>query len=235
MDKKIFLRLFYVLFLVPLILFSTAFFLISSRVRKGFFLSREQLISFTLSSIDKLYISQLVCGEDHRFYLHHGCDPIAITRAIIRRLRNGKLEGASTLEQQYVRTCTARYEITLNRKLEEIAISTLLSLSSNKDTIAYSYLKQAFYGHSITGINDALIKLQEVYENKYTGPYESAALISLLKHPFPKVISIQWRIRHTRRLLYIKNIHEKVFLRHIPIHKSYIYSLSPRLNSLNKS
>src|SRR5208337_2064528 len=57
----------------------------------------------------------LIAAEDHRFFNHGGVDPIALVRAIVRFHLRGRLQGASTIEQQLVRTVTMRYDRTVLR------------------------------------------------------------------------------------------------------------------------
>ncbi|MAA66350.1 MAG: hypothetical protein CL581_16460 [Alteromonadaceae bacterium] len=65
-----------------------------------------------------IYLRQaLVVAEDHRNQLHYGIDPIAILSAFAGRVFKGKKRGASTIEQQFVRVITQRYERTVRRKI----------------------------------------------------------------------------------------------------------------------
>ncbi|MDR1887446.1 MAG: transglycosylase domain-containing protein, partial [Prevotellaceae bacterium] len=50
------------------------------------------------------YAKALVAFEDRRFYSHRGIDPIAVCRALIRNIRQGRtVEGGSTISMQAVR------------------------------------------------------------------------------------------------------------------------------------
>ena len=60
----------------------------------------------------------VVAVEDHRFFSHHGIDPIAVARALSHNLRGGgRSEGASTITQQLARTLFLSRERTVSRKL----------------------------------------------------------------------------------------------------------------------
>ncbi len=203
MDKKIFLIFFYSCTSIPIILISATLFLVSKRVREGVRISQENLVIPPATFHNSFYISRLICGEDHRFYNHTGCDPIAIVRALFRNFRYAKLEGASTIEQQYVRTCTKRYEISFSRKLEEIAVSTILSITTAKDTIAHSYLMHAYYGHSIDGLMGVVAKLKEIYKTDFEDQEMAAAVVSLLKNPIPQNLTDKWEKKHKQRLFHI--------------------------------
>ena len=181
------MRPLYLIFSFPIILLSAIYFLLSKSVKEGLYVSRAKL-SYSISNPDINLINYLVAGEDHRFYNHAGFDPIAIIRAILKRFQGIRIEGASTIEQQYVRTCTTRYEVTISRKLEEIAIASLLSLLERKDVIAYSYLNNAYYGDNLKGFANAIKNLSlENLENIKIISNE-ALIISLLKNPFPNTI-----------------------------------------------
>ncbi|MHB8368624.1 MAG: transglycosylase domain-containing protein [Leptospirales bacterium] len=67
--------------------------------------------------IPPLFIVGLIAAEDRRNALHPGVDPIAMVRAGLVRIRHKKVEGASTIEQQFVRTVSGRYKRSLQRSL----------------------------------------------------------------------------------------------------------------------
>lgn len=96
-------------------------------------------------------IRTLVVGEDHRNSLHFGVDPIAILRSVKVRIFEGKRQGASTIEQQLVRTITGRYEKTSKRKFREQILAVMLSSKFSKDDLAACYLMVAYYGASLVG------------------------------------------------------------------------------------
>ena len=114
-------------------------------------------ISNLHSSIDKiltgsqlnfeadLLINSLVVAEDHRFFFHEGIDPFAIFRASIKTLI-GHMQGASTIEQQLVRTITKDYEKTLRRKLREALLASTLRRRFTKREVAWTYLLIAYFG-----------------------------------------------------------------------------------------
>lgn len=195
-----------VLILIPCIFL----FMANKQVRRNVGLSRERLCIPSGTSQERVRILLLICGEDHRFYNHIGWDPIAILRAIFRYYRHGKLEGASTIEQQYVRTCSARYKISLTRKIEEIAASTILSIMTRKDTIAYSYLVHAYYGASISSLDGAVVRLKEIYECDFTERELAPGIVALFKTPIPQNPTSLWKIKHQQRWLYIKKRYEQL-------------------------
>ncbi len=92
-----------------------------------------------------LLINSLVVAEDHRFFFHEGIDPFAIFRASIKTL-NGHMQGASTIEQQLVRTITKDYEKTLRRKIREALLASTLCRRFTKREVALAYLLIAYLG-----------------------------------------------------------------------------------------
>ena len=65
------------------------------------------------------FATVLFVAEDHRSQLHSGVDPIAIGRAFWVWLRWHRRQGASTVEQQLVRTILRMYAPTFLRKIRE--------------------------------------------------------------------------------------------------------------------
>ena len=199
------MRPIYLIISAPVIVLSFIYFLLNKRVRHGLYVSRAKLSHKKISSLDINLIGYLVAGEDHRFYSHAGFDPISIFRAISKCIKYKKIEGASTIEQQYVRTCTRRYDVSIFRKIDEIAVASLLSTLEHKDEIAYSYLEQAYYGNGIHGINGASASLNFTGNGNFESISHEAAIISLLKHPIPNKISGAWVRKNKSRAMHIQN------------------------------
>ena len=98
-------------------------------------------------------IETLLVAEDRRNLYHYGIDPVGIIRAIWSILRSKGIQGASTVEQQFVRTITASYERSIRRKLKEQALAIAISKRRDKLQIASAYLCIAHYGHNLDGIS----------------------------------------------------------------------------------
>src|SRR5688500_3586107 len=65
----------------------------------------EQRRDVPLAQISTYFKDAVIAVEDHRFYLHPGIDPIALTRATIHTLRSDSAtQGGSTITQQLART-----------------------------------------------------------------------------------------------------------------------------------
>lgn len=134
----------------------------------------------------------LVSGEDHRHALHPGFDPISICRAIWRRFFEGKREGASTIEQQIVRTILEDHRYSIRRKVVEIILSTIVSATYPKKTLPIIYLSMGYYGWRMSGYKQACRRLK--LHSDHLTIMEAASLVARLKYPQPRVASIR-RIR----------------------------------------
>lgn len=152
-----------------------------------------------LSPLDVKLTQALLAGEDHRYLFHRGVDPIGIARAIVRTL-GGRLEGASTLEQQLVRTLLGDYRISFRRKAREALIATTLADHFSKAEILSAYLSVAHFGHEIRGIQDAIFKIQTP---KSIQNHACAYLISHLKYPRHAISNEHFYRRRISRTLRI--------------------------------
>ncbi len=96
--------------------------------------------------------------EDSGFYSHHGVEPFAVLRAIIRNLQNGDLfggQGGSTITQQVVKNKLLVSEKKISRKLKEWVLAVKLEQISTKDEILELYLNEVPYGGTKYGIEEA--------------------------------------------------------------------------------
>ncbi|MPY69603.1 MAG: hypothetical protein GEU92_05915 [Alphaproteobacteria bacterium] len=146
----------------------------------------------------------LISGEDHRNGKHPGFDSVAIGRAIWRRIAYGKREGASTIEQQLVRTVTGRYERSIRRKAKEIILAALVSAYYPKYILPSIYLSIAYYGWRMNGYQQACRRLHFTPNSLQFA--EAASLVARLKYPEPKsapsirTLQIQRRSEHLMTL-----------------------------------
>jgi membrane peptidoglycan carboxypeptidase len=146
-------------------------------------------------------IIALIVAEDKRFFTHNGIDWYSICRAFWSTFVRGKLQGASTIEQQYVRTLTKRYEICARRKIREIILSYMISSTLPKILIAKNYLAIAYYGYQMNGIYEATAKMGIQYEN--ASIHEAAAIIARLKYPEAERSTIMRQKLIEQRKIYI--------------------------------
>lgn len=138
-------------------------------------------------------IGALIIAEDHRYFWHQGIDFVGILRAVIRNFF-GKLEGASTIEQQLVRVIMGRYEISFARKIKEILLASTLFGVFEKDEIAIIYLERAYYGEGIIGAR-GLIDCSD-FNDFSSKKYYCAWIVAHLKYPLGSRHS---EVNHQRR------------------------------------
>jgi membrane peptidoglycan carboxypeptidase len=143
----------------------------------------------------------LIAAEDHRFFRHIGFDIIAILRAFLKFLLFRRIEGASTITQQLVRTCLHEYGLSPIRKIREIGMAILLEDIMPKQEIPRLYLHCAYYGWHMNGYTQACVRLginpSEVSSQK------ACMLVARLKYPEPKNLSKARRYKIENREGYL--------------------------------
>lgn len=158
--------------------------------------------------IPQVFIDALIACEDRRNLMHPGVDPISMFRAICVFTVSGKIQGASTIEQQFVRVVLNRYERTIARKFREQIVAVLLtSTINNKKTIASSYLSIAFYGSSSIGIKGLKSKFGN--ELKNVSFEDALRMVAQLKYPRPLSPNAEWQRKIDRRVDKLLNFSEK--------------------------
>ena len=102
-----------------------------------------------------------IATEDKTFYDNPGVDGVAILRAVWLNANEGGavVSGGSTITQQAVRnlllTQDERSEITIRRKLREMALAWQVTRQFEKDDILGLYLNQMYYGGMAYGVEAA--------------------------------------------------------------------------------
>lgn len=152
-------------------------------------------------------IKLLVCGEDHRFAYHPGFDFIAILRAVKQRLIYHKREGASTIDQQLVRVLTGDYRRCPERKIKEIMLSATLFHFVDRKFIPLLYLKVAYYGTNLTGI-EKYIKVKKIRGAVIPLAF-AAELVARIKYPEPRNISVERQNKIERRITHLLSLYNK--------------------------
>jgi len=147
------------------------------------------------------FVQALVVAEDHRNALHLGVDPIGIVRAILARLTRKDVQGASTIEQQFVRVVSGSYERTIRRKVREQALAIAVSRRRSKTQIASAYLSVAYYGPGLIGTTG----LRSLCGTDLHGchAHRIHEAIARLKYPEPLRPSVAWSRKLARRAAYI--------------------------------
>lgn len=165
-------------------------------------------IHFRIDQFSAYYPSQLsnlekltLILEDRRFLSHHGFDVKSALREIFRAMSFQKHGGASTIDMQFVRTCTGYRERTLSRKLYEILLSILIQFRYSKIVILRSYLNCAFYGSGLNGADAASKKIFQKHKDQLSVS-ESSFLAAMLVYPRPLEPTPQWLSKVERRARY---------------------------------
>lgn len=160
------------------------------------------------SCIPESYVSYLMAAEDHRSKFHFGIDQIAMLRAFFKNIIHSEAQGASTIEQQFVRVVTGNYSYSFKRKLKEQILAVMLVQKRAKCDIAKSYLAIAYYGSKCDGVEGVknLIgsDLINVSENKII------SVVARLKYPKPLSNLVRWEKKLDKRVNYIRKRHKKV-------------------------
>ena len=118
--------------------------------------------TLTADALPPNLVRASLAAEDSRFFSHSGVDPIAITRAAIRNLKEGAVvEGGSTITQQVAKLLLARRRPGastrrgVGAKLHEAIIAFRLEHRLSKRDILALYLNLAPYGNQIAGAERA--------------------------------------------------------------------------------
>lgn len=109
-----------------------------------------------IESISPELIQATVAVEDRQFYSHHGFDMRRIGGALLADIRAGaKVQGASTITQQYARNLFLDHDKTWKRKWNEALYTIRLEMNYSKKEILEGYLNTIYYGHGAYGIEAA--------------------------------------------------------------------------------
>lgn len=103
------------------------------------------------------YVPQAtVAIEDKGFYTHHGVYWQGLVRAELTSIFSGKrVQGTSTLTQQFVKNAILTNERSFTRKLKEMLLSLQIERVYTKDQILQLYLNEIPYGSTMYGIESA--------------------------------------------------------------------------------
>jgi len=117
-------------------------------------MNREQVL---YKDIPRDLGDAFVSIEDERFFDHFGVDVPGILRALWLKLLNpnSRMQGASTITQQTVRTITQEYDVNLNRKIQEWVRSIQLEKKLEKWQILELYMNVIYLGNNIYGVQAA--------------------------------------------------------------------------------
>ncbi|WAA12210.1 transglycosylase domain-containing protein [Fervidibacillus halotolerans] len=109
-----------------------------------------------LQDISPHLIRGTIAIEDKRFYSHIGFDIKRIIGALLADLKAlAKVQGGSTITQQYARNLFLSHEKTWKRKIKEAVYTVRLETNYSKSEILEGYLNTIYYGHGVYGVEAA--------------------------------------------------------------------------------
>jgi membrane peptidoglycan carboxypeptidase len=157
-----------------------------------FYSQNRQVVA--AKQIPKVMRQAIVAIEDRRFYEHHGVDPQALVRAVVKNQQAGEtVQGGSTLTMQYIKNVRLyqaktpeeqrqAVEQSSGRKLIEARCALELENKRTKDQILTDYLNITYFGAGAYGVEKAARTYFGKPAAKLTVP-EAAMLAGLVQSP----------------------------------------------------
>ena len=130
------------------------------------------------------YLPQaIIATEDRRYYHHAGVDPYALTRALVKNFKAGRVrEGGSTIAQQLAKNVFLTPEKTMTRKQQEMLLAIWIERSFSKEEILEKYMNRVYFGGGNWGLEAA----SQYYFDKPAEDMdlaEAAVITGILKAP----------------------------------------------------
>jgi penicillin-binding protein 1A len=131
--------------------------LLDDRGREIGVLSRQNQILVTPAQIPPIVKEAVISIEDKRFMTNSGVDLRSTARAFVDDLlHQGAVQGASTIEQQFVKNALQEQaHRTIFEKLREAALAFHLAHKWSKEKIITEYLNTIYFGNGAYGIEAA--------------------------------------------------------------------------------
>ena len=142
----------------------------------------EQRRDVPFEQISTHFKDAVIAIEDHRFYMHPGVDPIALTRAVFSNLRSNSRQGGSTITQQLARTLFLSNSRTYGRKVKEAALAVMLEVFLSKREILQLYLNRVYMSAGIYGVETMSQKMLRKPAAKLTLG-EAALMAGIIRAP----------------------------------------------------
>lgn len=109
-----------------------------------------------ITDISPDLIHATIAIEDQSFYEHHGFDYKRIAGALLADLKAmAKVQGASTISQQYAKNLFLDQDKTWTRKIKEAFYTLRIEMSYTKEQILEGYLNTIYYGNRAYGAQAA--------------------------------------------------------------------------------
>ncbi|GKV69108.1 penicillin-binding protein 2D [Sporosarcina sp. NCCP-2716] len=109
-----------------------------------------------LDDMSPFLVDAFVAVEDKNFYRHGGFDYKRIGGAVLKDVKaRRKVEGASTITQQYARNLYLTNEKSWTRKANEALYAYRMEIFYDKERILEGYLNTVYFGHGMYGVEAA--------------------------------------------------------------------------------
>ncbi|HFI0232065.1 TPA: penicillin-binding protein PBP1A [Streptococcus suis] len=121
-------------------------------------LGAEKRSSAKTEEIPTDLVNAIVAIEDQRFFNHRRVDVIRITGSLINNLMGGRLQGGSTLDQQFIKLTyfsTSSEDQNLKRKIQEAWLATQLEKTKTKQEILTYYINKVNMSNGNYGMKTA--------------------------------------------------------------------------------
>jgi penicillin-binding protein 1C len=107
-------------------------------------------------AVPEKFVAAITCAEDHRFFHHPGVDPLALARAFVQNVRQGRVvSGGSTLTMQVVRLARRGRPRTYVEKAIEAVLALRLTVALSKAQVLALYAAYAPFGGNTVGLDAA--------------------------------------------------------------------------------
>lgn len=151
----------------------------NGEVLLSMFLEEDYRLPVEFNEISPWVKKAIVVSEDKGFYDHNGINVKGTIRAITSL---GKAGGGSSITQQLARNVYLTLDVSLARKLREMALALQLEKLYSKDEILGYYLNQIFFGHWAQGVQ-AGAQMYFGKDAKDLNLAESAMLVAIIPSP----------------------------------------------------
>ena len=143
----------------------------------------EKRTAVELASIPDSLKYATITAEDRNFYEHKGFRFTSMVRSlVVNLLRGGKVQGGSTITQQFIKNAILTNEKLYTRKIKELILAYQIERKFTKDEILKLYFNEIPYGSNAYGAEAAA---QTYFGKSVTSLSlaESAVLAAMAKAP----------------------------------------------------
>lgn len=145
--------------------------------------SEQRRYWVSLDEMSPFIKDAVIATEDKKFYDHNGFDYTRIAAALLKDVKAmRKVEGASTITQQYARNLYLTHDKTWTRKAREALYAFRMEIFYDKDVLLEGYLNTVYFGHGMYGV-EAASQFYFGKPSKELTLAQSALLIAIPKGP----------------------------------------------------